>query len=42
MQHVYKMVPFDLGSFNMKEAVVETTPGMRACQDYGRVFAGKL
>jgi flavodoxin len=42
MQHVYKMTPFDLGSFNMKEAVVETTQGMRACQDYGRVFTEKL
>lgn len=42
MQYVYKMEPFKLGSFNLKEAVVETGEGMRACQDYGRVFAEKL
>ena len=42
MQYVYKMGPFELGSFNMKEAVVETSEGMRTCQDYGRVFGEKL
>ena len=42
MQYVYKMEPFDLGSFNMKEAVLETSEGMRACHDYGRVFGEKL
>ncbi len=42
MQYVYKMKPFELGSFNLKEAIVETTKGMRACHDYGRVFGEKL
>jgi len=42
MQYVYKMEPFELGPFNLKEAVVETTEGMRACHDYGRVFGEKL
>ncbi|MEO0247960.1 MAG: flavodoxin domain-containing protein [candidate division WOR-3 bacterium] len=42
MQYVYKMQPFELGSFNLKEAAVETAEGMRACQDYGRVFGEKL
>ena len=42
MQYVYKMGPFELGSFNLKEAVVETSEGMRTCQDYGRVFGEKL
>ena len=42
MQYVYKMVPFELGSFNLKEAVIETGEGMRSCQDYGRVFGEKL
>ena len=42
MQYVYKMQPFELGSFNLKEAVVETSEGMRSCQDYGRVFGEKL
>ena len=38
MQYVYKMQPFELGSFNLKEAIVETSEGMRACQDYGKAF----
>ena len=42
MQYVYKMEPFELGSFNLKEAVVETGEGMRSCQDYGRVLGEKL
>ena len=41
MQYVYKMEPFQLESFNLKEAIVETTEGMHACQDYGRVFGEK-
>lgn len=42
MQHVYKMEPFELGSFNLKEAAIETAEGMRSCQDYGRVFGEKV
>ena len=42
MQYVYKMKPFNLGSFNLKEAVVETSDGMRSCQDYGRMFGEEL
>ena len=42
MQYVYKMEPFELGSFNLKEANVGTEEGMRACQDYGRVFGENL
>ena len=42
MQYVYKMEPFELGSFNLKEALIGTGEGMRACQDYGRVFGEKL
>ena len=42
MQYVYKMIPFELNSFNLKEAIVETQEGMRSCQDYGRVFSEKL
>ncbi|MFC1893019.1 flavodoxin family protein [Chloroflexota bacterium] len=37
MQFVYRMEPFELGAFNLKEAVVETSEGLRAYQDYGRV-----
>ena len=42
MQYVYKMKPFELNSFNLKEAAVNTPEGTRACQDYGKVFGGKL
>ena len=42
LQDVSKMEPFELGSFNLKEEVVETSEGMKACQDYGRVFGEKL
>jgi len=42
MQYVYKMQPFELGSFNLEEAGIETAEGMHACQDYGRVFGEKL
>jgi flavodoxin len=42
MQYVYKMQPSELGSFNLKEAAVETVEGMRACQDYGKVFGEKI
>ena len=41
MQYVYNMEPFELGSFNLKEAAIETSEGMRSCQDYGRVFGEK-
>ena len=42
MQYVFKMEPFELGSFNLLEARVDTSEGMHACQDYGRVFGEKL
>ena len=42
MEYVYKMEPFELRSFNLKEALVETAEGMHACHDYGRVFGEKL
>jgi flavodoxin len=42
MQHVFGMKVFKLSSFNLKEAVLETTDGIRACQDYGRVFGEDL
>ena len=42
MQYVFKMNMVELGSFNLKEAAIETVEGMRACQDYGRVFGEKL
>ncbi|MFC1873210.1 nitric oxide synthase, partial [Chloroflexota bacterium] len=42
MQYVYKMEPFELGSFNLKEAAIETSEGMHSCQDYGKVFGEKV
>ena len=42
MEYVYKMRRFELGPFNLKEALLETTEGMLACHDYGRVFVEKL
>ena len=42
MHYVYKMQPFELNSFNMKEDLVGTVEGMRSCQDYGKVFGEKL
>ena len=42
MQYVFKMEPFELGPFNLKEDILETSEGLRACQDYGRVFGEKL
>jgi flavodoxin len=38
MQYVFKMEPFELGPFNLLEAKVDTSEGMHACQDYGKVF----
>jgi len=42
MQRVGKMEPFELGPFTLKEDLVETSEGMKACQDYGKVFGEKL
>ncbi|MBN1368089.1 MAG: flavodoxin domain-containing protein [Dehalococcoidales bacterium] len=42
MEYVYKMVPFKLSSFRLKDDVIDTTEGMRACHDYGRVFGEEI
>jgi flavodoxin len=42
MLNTYGMKPFDLGPFVLKENLVDTGDGIRACQDYGRVFGEKL
>jgi flavodoxin len=42
MQYVFKMDMTQLGSFNLKEHLVEATEGMRACQDYGKDLSDKL
>ena len=42
MEHVYKMDMVDLGALNLKEHVVNTEEGTRACQDYGKAVGQKL
>ena len=52
MQYVYGMEAFELGAFKLKEhelaifdkaaPTIEQTEGMRACQQYGKVFGEKL
>ena len=42
LRDMANMEPFELGPFNLKEELVDTGEGMKACQDYGRVFGEKL
>jgi flavodoxin len=42
MEKDFGMMRFELGAFKLKEDVVEETEGMRASQDYGKVFGEKL
>jgi len=42
MEYVFKMDMTNLGSFNLKEDMIETKEGLRGCQDYGKAIAEKL
>jgi flavodoxin len=42
MEYVFKMDMVDLGPFKLKEDIVPTGEGMRACQDYGKAIAQKV
>jgi flavodoxin len=42
MEYVFKMDMTDLGSFNLKEHIVQSSEGLRACQDYGKAIGQKL
>ena len=42
MEHVFKMKMSTLGSFNLKEALVEDMEGLRSCQDYGKSICEQL
>ena len=42
LEKEHKMKPFELGPFALKEDMIGTDEGRKACQDYGRVFAEKL
>ena len=42
MEYVFKMDMVNLGPFKLKEDIVPTGEGMRACQDYGKAMAQKV
>ncbi|MBW1979660.1 MAG: flavodoxin domain-containing protein [Deltaproteobacteria bacterium] len=42
MEYVFKMNMSSLGSFNLKEHLVEDMEGIRACQDYGKGVCAKF
>jgi flavodoxin len=42
MEFVFKMNMVDLGSFNLKEHLVHTGEGSKACHDYGKAVGEKL
>jgi len=42
LQTASKMKPFELGPLNLREDMVATGEGMKACHDYGQVFGEKL
>jgi flavodoxin len=42
LEKVCKMEPFELGPFSLKEDVVDTGEGMKACHDFGRAFGEEL
>jgi len=41
MEFVYNMKMINLGPFGLREKIVNTSEGMRACQDYGKAV-GKM
>ena len=42
MQYVFKMKISSLGSLRLKEAIIGTPDGMKACHDYGRYLGEQL
>ncbi len=42
MEHVFRMKPTSLGSFNLLEHLVDMDEGRKACQDYGRAIGESL
>lgn len=42
MQHVFKMDMVSLGPLNLREPLLGTPDGQRACQDYGRAVGQML
>jgi len=42
LERACEMKPFGLGPFALQEEGIKTDEGMKACQDYGRIFGEKL
>ena len=42
LQKEIKMKPFDLGALSLQENILDTRDGIKACQDYGRLFGQRL
>jgi flavodoxin len=42
MQHVFKMDMVDLGALSLKQDIVNTDEGLKACQEYGKNVGEKL
>lgn len=42
MEHVFAMKMTNLGPFDLRENVVDTNEGVKACQDYGRALGDML
>ena len=42
MENVYKMKMTELGSFNLKEELIDGRDGMKACQEYGKAISKEL
>jgi hypothetical protein len=42
LQNSLKMKPFELGPLILTEEIVDTIEGLRACQQYGKVFGKDL
>jgi flavodoxin len=42
MEFVFQMDMVDLGPFNLRESIIGTPEGMRACHDYGKAIGEKM
>ena len=42
MNYVFKMDMVDLGALSIKDAVLETDDGLKACQEYGKAVGEKF
>lgn len=42
MQHVFKMDMVDLGALNLKEHMIDSSDGIKGCQDYGKALSAKF